>query len=200
MQPKPLKMRGLRPRAALITAGALCALIPAIPALSSAIDTLVITENSDTSLSVTWNGGAITPTLVANDHWQITLPALVSLGESLETAGFPSGAAIPEPGAGSLGPWNNVDTTVTVADPFVSLVDVQSDDSTTSPYNISLADGVSTAVGATSTGTQIYLTFHDVGDGSVGNVPDQASTAVLASISFLSLFGAARLLRRIQPS
>lgn len=192
MQLESFKLGDIWPRAAAVTATALCVLMPAFPALSITTDALLITENSSTSLTVDWNGSAITPTLVAGDHWTFTLPTLIRLGEA-EGIG---GAAIQEPGAST---WNRVftDTSSVV---FVNLVTVLSDVTTTSGYDIPLPDGVSGFAGYDSSGNIIDLTFHDAGDGSVGTVPDHASTAALALISFIALFGAARWFRAVQAS
>ena len=156
-------------------------------------DTLLITENSSTSLSVTWNGAGITPSLLANDHWQFTLPVAVHLGSGEGSFGSPDGAAIAEPGAGTLGPWNNVFTSTTITTPDVTLVDVQSDSATTSGFASLLTDGVSGNAGTDVNGLSIFLTFHDVGDaGTGGTVPDNSSTVLLALISMSIVFGMAK--------
>ena len=139
-------------------------------------DMLLITENSSSSLSVTWDGTVITPTLVSADHWTFTLPVAVHLGSGEGSFGSPDGASIQEPdGVG----WNNVFTSTTVSAPDTTLVDVQSDSSTTSPFALPLTDGVSGVAGTDASGLPIDLTFHDAGDGTRSTVPDGGSTSAL---------------------
>ncbi|MGD0816254.1 MAG: hypothetical protein ABSA83_21895 [Verrucomicrobiota bacterium] len=157
-------------------------------------DTLLITENSDTSLSVTWNGTAITPSFLADDHWQFNLPVGVYLGGE-RAFGSPNGSSIPEPGGSSItGPWNNVFDTSTASVPFVTLVDVQSDDPTTTGFATVIANDVSGLAGADANGLPVYLTFNDLGDstGGGGSVPDHASTGLLALLSVIIVLGMAR--------
>jgi hypothetical protein len=164
-------------------------------ATPSTNDTLLITENSSTSLSVSWNGSAITPTLVAGDHWTFNLPIGVYLGGE-RAFGTPNGASIPEPGGSFLtGPWNNVFDTSTALNPFVTLVDVQSDDPTTTGVATVIANDVSGLAGADANGLPVYLTFDDLGDSSGGggsSAPDHASTGLLALLSVIILFGMAK--------
>ena len=189
------KTKSIRSRPVVLAAIVVSAIAPAFSAhCGTASDTLLITENSDTSLSVTWNGSSITPTLVADDHWTFNLPIGVFLGGE-RPFGSPNGASIAEPGGSSVtGPWNNVFDTATTQNLFPTLVDVQSDSSTTTGIETVLADGVAGNVGADSSGNAVYLTFHDVGDGTVTppGAPDNASTALLTLVSAVILFGAAR--------
>ena len=200
MQLRSFKLGAIWPRAAAVTAAAVCFLMPAFPTLSNVVHQLLITENSSTSLTVSWDGSTITPTLVGGDHWTFTLPALVHLGFGEGTFGSPSGAAITEPGGGTLGPWNNVFTSTTLTVPFVNLVDVTSDSATTSAYASLVPDNVATLVGTDSNGTAIDLTFHDAGDGPGPTAPDNGSTAALLLIASIALFGAARWFRPVQAS
>ena len=152
--------------------------------------TLVITENSSSSLTVVYDGNPITPTGLGSDHWQFTLPDLVHLGIGESSPG----AAIPEPEAvaGVPGPWNNVFTSTSAPTPFVNLVDVVSDSKTTDAFALAFTDNAPGLVGFDSNQRAIVLTFHDAGDGS-GTVPDSASTGALAIISLISLFVIGRL-------
>ena len=186
------KPNSIWPFAKIMAATVAAIIAPAFSALCSGSDTLLITENSDTSLSVTWDGGNIVPTLLANDHWQFTLPVPIHLGFGGGSSLGPDGAAIPEPGAGILGPWNNVFTSTTFTAPLSSSVDVQSDDATTSGYAFTLADGVSGDAGTNASGNAIFLTFHDAGDTGTRSAPDHASTGLLALISVIIVFGMAR--------
>ena len=200
MQTRLFKLGANWPRTAAVTATALCFLLPAFPTFSSAVHNMLITENSDTSLTVSWDGSAITPTLVGNDHWTITVPVLIHLGSGEGSFGAPDGAAIAEPGAGSLGPWNNVFTSTTLSVPYVDLVDVTSDSATTSAFATVISDNSPSSVGTDSNGEGINLTFHDVGDGTVPSAPDNGSTIALLLISLTALFGAGRWFRAVQAS
>jgi hypothetical protein len=143
---------------AAITAGVLGVLTPSDPALA-AVNKLAIIQYSGTFLTVSWNGALITPTLLGVNHWQFTVPDEIFLGENLENASYPGGVAYPVPGAGNLGPWDNVDTTVTPPVYFVNLVDVQCNDSTTSPYNAIGTEGVAITAGEDSSGVPTSLIF-----------------------------------------
>ena len=193
------KLGAIWPRTTAVTATAVCILMPAFRTLSVPHE-LQITENSSTSLTVSWDGGAITPTLIAGDHWQFTLPVLVHLGSGEGSFGSPTGGAIAEPGGGSLGPWNNVFTSTTLTVPYVNLVDVTSDSATTSAFGVTIPDNVATLVGSDAAGNPIDLTFHDAGDGSGNTVPDHGSTVVLTLISWVALLGTARWFRAVQAS
>jgi hypothetical protein len=175
-----------RLRVATLSAVAVSIVASAIPARCA--DTLLITENSDTSLSVTWNGASIVPTFVSDDDWTITLPADVKFNG--ESSG-PGGPAVVEPGGSSItGPWNNVFTT---GSGFTTLVTVQSDATTTSPTGIPFANDVSGQAGFDVAGLPVELTFNDLGDTSNpnGSVPDGGSTCALSLLSLVTL-GAAR--------
>jgi hypothetical protein len=122
---------------------------------------------------------------VSADHWTFTLPVAVHLGSGEGSFGSPDGAAIPEPDA--IG-WNNVFTSTTVTAPDTTLVDVQSDSSTTSGFAFPLTDGVSGLAGTDLNGTPIDLTFHDAGDGGTrSTVPDGGSTSVLLGAAVCGL-------------
>lgn len=180
---------------AAIAATVVCLMTPAFRARAFVpADTLQITENSSSSLSVLWNGGIITPNLIGGgDHWQFTLPVGVHLGFGEGSFGSPSGAVIREPGPSDPGPYNNVFTSTTIANPFVNLVDVQSDSKTTSGFAVLLTDSVAGNVGTDASGIPITLTFHDVGDGDHGgSVADTGSTAALLACAFGLLGGLRR--------
>ncbi len=182
-----------------IATGLLAIIAPVLPVFATPpSDSLVITEVSDTSLTASWNGSTsgVSVTMNSDDNWTVTLPTSILIGDA-EAPG--SGVAIPEPGAGSLGPWNNVTTAANSSGgpQFINQVSVISDSSTTSGFATPVADGVSTPVGFTAADVAVDLTFHDDGDstttGGGGSVPDAGSTALLGALSFLALFGVARL-------
>jgi hypothetical protein len=116
-----------------LAAGVLWVLTPSCPALAKTTNDLSILEYSDTSLAVSWNLVAIAPTLLAPNHWQFTLPDSIWLGEDAEgiMPGYSIGVSFPVPGAGNLGPWDNVGSFVTEQDPYSNLIDVQCHDATT---------------------------------------------------------------------
>jgi hypothetical protein len=148
--------------------------------------TLVITENSSSSLTAFYDGNMVITTLVMGDTWDVQLPDLVHLGIG---EGSP-GAAIPEPGAGTLGPWNNVFTST--SNPFVSLVTVTSDSVTTNAFAVPLSDNVPGVAGVDGDGGAISLTFHDAGDKG-STVPDTGSTFGLLFVALIALLSASRL-------
>ncbi len=186
MKPNFRKLDSIWAQGAAITATVVCLVTPAFKALSQGGDTLVITENSATSLSVLWNGGSITPTFIANDHWTFTLPVAAYLGGG----GGVNGDVILEPGAGVLGPYNNIFGSALFATTF----DVQSDSPTTQGTAQPINDGVASTVGSDISGNRITITFHDAGDTvpPLPGVPDTGSTAALLACAFGLLAGLRR--------
>jgi len=186
-----IKTHSIWPGTAALAVTVASFMMPAFSAHCQAPDTLLITENSDISLSVTWNGSSITPTLMGNDHWTFNLPVAIYLGGE-RAFGSPNGASIPEPGGSSTtGPWNNVYDTSTQSAPFTTLVDVQSDVSTTTGFASVILNDTSGLAGVDLNGSNVDLTFNDLGD-STRTVPDNASTVMLALVSVIMVFGAAR--------
>ncbi|HVM47736.1 MAG TPA: hypothetical protein VMU04_06900 [Candidatus Acidoferrum sp.] len=152
----------------------------------------LVTESSSSSLTVTYDGTPVTTTLLGPDNWDFNLPDAVHLGFGEGSYGSPTGAAVTEPGGGTLGPWNNVFTLTTLNTPYVSLVTVTSDATTTSGFAVTLANDVSGNVGTDQAdGLSIYLTFNDLGDSGTSTVPD-GGTAGLMLGGALSILGLIR--------
>jgi hypothetical protein len=155
-------------------------------------DTISITENSSTSLSVIYNGTDITATGVMNtsaDHWTVTIP------DSLFFQVF-----MLAPGVG----WKEPDfASPFFGENFVSVSTVQA----TNQFFVAsdqpglaiipgvLANGSSLDVGADGMfqgGVPIIMTFTDNGDGPAA-VPDSGSSLILLFLSLIALVGANRL-------
>lgn len=130
----------------------------------SNVNQIVMTEHSSTTLSVTYNGGAITAHEYALDLWQFQLPA---------TSGI-SAVAWLEPGG------------TTVNDVYINanaLVQVQSDVSLAT----SLANGYGVPFANDSPVTTLagVATFNDLGD--TATAPDAAPSGLLLLISLAAL-------------
>jgi len=151
------------------------------PVGASVINNIVLTENSSTSLTATYNGSTsgVTVTFNGPDTWIVTFPATV-------TFSLFGGVNWLEPGSSSLG---NEVTFFTA--PFSNELSIISD---------------SDLIGATTTGTgttitnvgtdssnqaSISATFIDNGD--VAAAPDTGSTLGLLVLSVVALLGATRL-------
>ena len=141
---------------------------------ASAIDTLVITENSSTSLTATLNGTTpLSVTFNSDDFWYITLPGV---GGAFQVWAEPG---MPVPGFS-----NFVDT---FAGP--DLLEVTSEFFTSVP---GLPDGTQDKTTFTLNGNPLYVTFFDKGDAATA--PDTGTTA---SLFGLSLTGLAFLRRKL---
>jgi hypothetical protein len=139
-------------------------------------NTLDITENSPTSLSVTYNGSTsgVTVTLVTTDRWNVILPV---------TATAPGFAQWIEPENSSL--VNVVEEVAT--DTYLVRSDV-------SPQSFStpVPNGTPTSFGNDpSDGVPIIATFHD--NAAPTEVPDTGSTFALLLLSLIALLCATRL-------
>jgi hypothetical protein len=184
--PHSIAPRAWLPRSVAIATGLLAMMAPVLPVVAGTGDSLVITENSSTSLTATWDGASVPVANNSANNWSITLPVPVYIGFTGEGAG----AFTPEP-SGETG-FNNVFDVGTTG-LFGNVVTVASDVGTTTGTETQAADGVFTQVGADASGVPVFLSFHDVGDGGSTPTPDGGSTALLGVLSFLALFGVARL-------
>jgi len=145
-------------------------------------ETLTITENSSTSLSVVWNGASITPTLIGSDHWSFTLPIAMGLnGEDGE-------ASWAEPD--TSGTYNDlvVNTGLTVSPAQLEVFS----DAKPGGVNPLVGNGVTVPGEDITHDAVIAVTFFDNGD-ATRTVPESASTALLALPALLALFAMARL-------
>lgn len=143
--------------------------------------TIDITENSSTSLTLVFNGVDITSTpgavmLTSSDHWTLTFPSTIQFGV------FNNGWA--EPGGGPF------DANILIGQGTNQL--------------LFISDGVFASTIFPNNSTQLIFgniggfqvpfdtTIHDNGDGPVG-VPESGSTLALCFLSLAALLGATRL-------
>jgi VPDSG-CTERM motif len=141
------------------------------PMRAGAIDTLLITENSSTSLTAILNGTTsltVTPGLA--DNWSIALTGISGLG------GFDATASWTEPGAAG----------------FLNLVSFQSNHPSTlfvrSDFfngNLGLANNTADMTFFTLNLNPLFVTFNDLGD--VATVPDTGTTFSLFGLSLMGL-------------
>ena len=127
------------------------------PGFAAAIHNLSLTENSDTSLTATWDGTSLSVTNNGNDSWTVTLPD-----------GATGSANWIEPGNSS----------------FENLITSRSSSvlSVTSDFNISSTQANDTSVlfGTDARdGESIFAVFNDLGDAT--SVPEPASLALLGT-------------------
>jgi hypothetical protein len=146
------------------------------PASAGAIHSFVITENSSTSLTVTYDGSPLTVTFQGSETWTFLLPT-----------GFLSNDV------GGLVQWtepekSNLANQVSFGSEITRGGFVASDHSTLNQFPIS-ADGTSVEVG-TDGGVAVFATFHDNAAGSEGEAPDSGSTLGLLFLALTTVFGA----------
>jgi VPDSG-CTERM motif len=137
------------------------------PIRAGAIDQLVITENSSTSLTATLNGNPLSVTLNFPDVWTI---ALAGVSDSAQQW------AEPEPDAFGLG-------NVVESDPFTpNQLLVISD---FGPTFFPLPNGTTDTTSFTLNGNPLFVTFFDMGDGATA--PDTGTTFSLLGVSLMGL-------------
>jgi hypothetical protein len=187
-------------------------LAPALSAFAQA-DTLAITENSHTSLTVVWNGTTLSAGSIAlvgsADQWNITLPVAVDLGIGPNDTSSPPhpalgsspspGAAVALPGA-PLGtpPWNNVFSSPEFT--YSDVVNVTSDSPTTSAYALGMVDSVQAVAGYADVGglyNEVLLTYTDLAgtNSGSGSVPDGGLTITMLG---MAISGLALIRRKLQ--
>jgi hypothetical protein len=148
------------------------------PMRATAVDTLLITETSSTSLTATLTTSSGTTSLnVAfhgDDSWSIDLANVSENRTQFWT----------EPDAAGF--FNRVDTSSSAPDTMTFRSDL------IQPGVSGLADGTKDTTTFTLNGVELDVTFHDNGD--VATVPDTGSTLGLLSLSVVvALLGATRL-------
>ena len=138
---------------------------------ASVSDTLLITENSSTSLTAILNGTASLPvTLDAPDFWFIILPGV---------GGTNGGQAWFEPGTNG--------TMINIVSPiFPDQLFVTSDFQSCA---CGIENNTPDNMHFTLNGAQLIVTFNDLSDGAV---PDTGSTFDLLALALAALFGASR--------
>ncbi|MBV9619248.1 MAG: VPDSG-CTERM sorting domain-containing protein [Verrucomicrobia bacterium] len=172
----PLKST-LKTRALPLLAAAIALLIlqPA-RAVPVAIHNLVLTENSSTSLTATYDGSAVGVSVIyiSGDHWGVTV------GFPVTFSGNPQWTEPEDPSA------FNVITLFAIPNQFIVNSDYLSN-GTTPLANGSPAPNFGTD---SRDGKSISVTFNDNGD--VAIVPDPGSTLALLALSLTTLFAASR--------
>jgi hypothetical protein len=146
------------------------------PVFGGAVHQFVLTENSSTNLSVTYDGSPLTVNFVSSDSWNFLLPA----GFVNTLAAF--NQAWTEPGNSNLVNLVNFGTEITRAAAITS-------DLTIDPLSGSgvspVADGTSVQVGAVG-GVAVFATFNDKAAASEA-VPDTGTTRSLLALSLIGL-------------
>ena len=142
------------------------------PVFGEAVHQFVLTENSSTSLSVTYDGSPLTVNFVSSESWNFILPAGF-INTSVE-----GGQAWTEPENSTLMNF------VTFGGEVANLAFITSDllaGSGVSP----IADGTSVEVGTVG-GVVVFATFNDKAAASEG-VPDTGTTCSLLALSLIGL-------------
>jgi len=146
------------------------------PVFGGAVHQFVLTENSSTSLAVTYDGSPLTVNFVSSDSWNFLLPA----GFVNTLAGF--NQAWTEPGNSNLVNLVNFGTEITRAAPITSDLTIDPlPGSGVSP----VANDTSVQVGTVG-GVAVFATFDDKAAASEA-VPDTGTTCSLLALSFIGL-------------
>ena len=146
------------------------------PVFGGAVHQFVLTENSPTSLAVTYDGSPLTVNFVSPDAWTFFLPT-----DFVDTSvGF--GQAWTEPDNSNFVNFVTFGSDITRAG-FVRS-DFPSDQLAGTGIS-PIADGASVQVG-TAGGVAVFATFSDKATSSEG-VPDTGTTCSLLSLSLVSL-------------
>jgi hypothetical protein len=145
-------------------------------ASAGAVHSFVFTENSPTSLTVTYDGSPLTVTFSNSDIWTFVLPA----GFSFSDVGFQQWT---EPENSNLVNFVSFGTDITVGGL------VESDHSFSNQFPVN-ANGATVEVG-TDGGVPVFATFNDNGEGSE-KAPDTGSTLGLLFFALTTVVGASR--------
>ena len=174
--------RIFKPSTLVPLAIAIAAALVTQPMRATAVNNIVITENSSTSLSATYDGSTtgVTVTFLGPDIWNVTFPSTVTFSQF-------GGVNWTEPENSSLG--NEVS--------FIGNINPRNKLGVLSDFT--LAGSVTTGNGTTinnvgtdsANGGSISVTLNDNGD--VATVPETGSTFGLLSLSVIALLGATRL-------
>jgi len=148
-------------------------------ASAGAVHSFVFTENSPTSLTVTYDGSPLTVTFSNSDIWTFVLPA----GFSFSDVGFQQWT---EPENSNLVNFVSFGTDITVGGL------VESDHSFSNQFPVN-ANGDTVEVGADG-GVPVFATFNDNAEGSE-KAPDTGSALSLLFFALTAVFGASRFRR-----
>jgi len=164
----------------LVLVVAITAALVTQPASAGTVHSFVFTENSPTSLTVTYDGSPLTVTFSNSDIWTFSLP----VGFSFNDVGFQQWT---EPENSYLANFVSFGTDVTRGG-FV-----ESDHSISNQFPIN-ADGATVEVG-TDGGVPVFATFNDNAAG-FEKAPDTGSTMGLFFLALTAVFGPSRLRSR----
>jgi hypothetical protein len=163
----------------LLLAVALTATLVTQTASAGAVHSFVITENSSTSLTVTYDGSPLTVTFQGPDAWSFSLPrSFLSNDFGYEQWTEPENSNLVN--LVNFGLEDTRDGTV------------DSDHSILNQFPI-VADGTTVEVG-TDGGVPVFATFNDKAEGSEA-APDTGSTLGLLFFALATVFGATRFRR-----
>ena len=165
----------------LLLAVAITAALVTQTASAGAVHSFVITENSSTSLTVTYDGSPLTEAFRGSETWTFLLPT-----------GFLSNDF------GEVLQWtepenSNLANSVIFGSDITRAGFVQSDQSILNQFPLN-ADGTSIEVG-TDGGVPVFATFHDNAAGSE-TAPDIGSSLGLLFLALIAVLGASRLRAR----
>jgi hypothetical protein len=170
-----MKTKTVASRLALLAITIAAALLTQ-PMHAGAIDNLVFTENSSTSLTATLNGNALSVTRVGTDGWFVTL---AGVSGPIQLPGKPPldcHQFWTEPGAASF-PVNAVTTQMSL-----NRISVTSDLNVPVP---GLPDGTQDTMNFSLSGNPLFVTFFDKGD--VATAPDTGTTGSLFGLGLMGL-------------
>ena len=154
------------------------------PVFGGAVHQFVLTENSSTNLSVTYDGSPFTVTFVSSDSWTFILPT-----DFVDTlVGF--NQAWTEPENSNLVNLVNFGTDIARAASITSDLTI---DRLAGSGISPVADGTSVQVGTVG-GVAVFATFNDKAAASEG-VPDTGTTCSLLALSLMGLAFLRRKLR-----
>ena len=152
------------------------AIVPRPASAGTVNNTLLITENSPTSLSVTYNGSTLTATPVGPEQWHVVFPFSF---HSIFTKQWI------EPENSSL--VNRVSFPMFIFNTLTIFSDV----TPIGPPSSRVPDGTAVQIGTDNNGVPVIATFDD--DAGRTEVPDTGSTFALLLLSLIGLLGATRL-------
>jgi hypothetical protein len=155
---------------------AIAAAIVPRPVSAGTVNTLLITENSPTSLSVTYNGSQLTATSVGPEQWQVVFPFSF---HSIFTKQWI------EPENSSL--VNRVSFPMFIFNTLTIFSDV----TPIGPPSSRIPDDTAVQIGTDNNGVPVIATFDDDAGGT--EVPDTGSTFALLLLSLIGLLGATQL-------
>jgi hypothetical protein len=168
----------MKAKITLLVATAITAAFVTRPAIAGAIHSFVITENSSTSLTVTYDGSPLTVNFLGSETWTFLLPT-----------GFLSNN--PGQNVQWTEPENsNLANSVLFGSDITRGGFAQSDQSINNQFPPT-PDGTSVEVG-TDGGVAVFATFHDNAAGSETAAPDTGSALGLFSLALTAVFGASR--------